>query len=105
SLPLSHITINNSSIETLSTAYAVGVLAQKGTSISGSNVDIETNGDYGSGVEVDRGGQVNLQGAEDLSTIVAKGVGAAGARAISGKEVGATAGSITLDRYRVESQQ
>jgi len=105
SLPLSHITINDSTVTTKSAAYAVGILAQKGTSISGSNVDIVTNGDYGSGVEVDRGGQVNLQGAEDLSTIVANGVGAAGARAISGKEVGATAGSITLDRYRVESQQ
>ena len=105
SLPASHITINNSSVTTESDAYAVGILAQKGTTISGSAVDVETNGQYGSGVEVDRGGQISLQGAEDLSTVVANGVGAAGARAISGNEDGAAKGSIILDRYQVESKQ
>jgi len=104
SLPLSHITINDSRIVTSSTAYAVGILAQKGTSISGSNVHVNTGAAYSSGVEVDRGGQVNLQGAEELSLISTRGAGAAGARAISGKEEGAVAGSITLDRYRVASK-
>ncbi|WP_167752843.1 autotransporter outer membrane beta-barrel domain-containing protein [Pusillimonas caeni] len=105
SLPGSHITINNSTVTTESDAYAVGVLAQKGTSISGTAVDVETSGQYGSGVEVDRGGQISLQGAEGLSTIVTNGAGAAGARAISGNEDGASKGSIILDRYQVESKQ
>ncbi|MDX3893689.1 MAG: hypothetical protein QHC66_03100, partial [Pusillimonas sp.] len=104
SLPSSQITINNSTVIAKSVDYAVGILAQKGTLISGTAVDVETNGTNGSGVEADRGGRIELWGAEDLNSIVASGAGAAGARAISGKEADAIPGSIALDKYYVESE-
>ena len=61
--------------------------------VTGSNNTIVTNGEYGSGVEVDRGGVASLTG----GSIATHGANAAGARAISGQGLMTDPGSITLD--------
>ena len=96
----SAVLITRSTVRAHGNGYSVGVLAQEGGQVDGTDLTIETNGTGASGVEADRGGVVNLTN----GSITTKGARAAGVRAHSGKESGAQAGTINLDGTSVATE-